>query len=186
MKIIFGLGNSGKEYEGTRHNIGFAVLDRLQAEISNQIPSINFQFSKKFKADIWKDDDVLLVKPMMFMNQSGEVVKRLAASCKLQATSLYVVHDDLDIRLGEYKIQLGKGPRVHKGLLSAEKAVGKNFWRVRIGIENRSLKISNSKYQKPNRIEGEKYVLQRFKPKEKEIIDGVIRQAIKELIARIF
>ncbi|MBI5356256.1 hypothetical protein HZB78_01430, partial [Candidatus Collierbacteria bacterium] len=86
--------------------------------------------------------------------------------------NLYIIHDDLDIPLGTFKIQFGKGPRRHKGILSVEQALGtKEFWRVRIGIDNRS------KGQKVNRLEsedsGEDYVLEKFKPEEKKILESV-------------
>ena len=70
------------------------------------------------------------------MNKSGEGVKLIVASYKLQVASLYVIHDDLDIKLGEYKIQKGKGPKAHKGINSIEQSLKSNvFWRIRIGIE---------------------------------------------------
>ena len=87
--------------------------------------------------------------------------------------NLFVAHDDLDIKLGEYKIQKGVGPKEHNGVLSVEQALGtKEFWRVRIGIENRQLAV-----------DGETYVLQRFSPEEKEIIESMIEKAARELTA---
>jgi PTH1 family peptidyl-tRNA hydrolase len=94
----------------------------------------------------------------------------------MPTTNLYVVHDDLDIKLGEYKIQKGKGPKDHNGLLSIENALGtKDFWRVRIGIENRR-KIPNSKFQIQK---GEDYVLQNFFKDELLIINQVIDDVVQ-------
>jgi len=91
----------------------------------------------------------------------------------LLSTDLYIVHDDLDIKLGEYKIQKGKGPKVHKGINSIEKALGTDdFWRVRVGVDNRD---SN------NRTPGEQYVLQDFTSEEKEILDKVLDETCKKL-----
>ena len=116
-----------------------------------------------------------MVKPQMFMNRSGEVVTKIANFYKVTIDDLVVIHDDLDIRLGEYKIQKGVGPKVHNGLTSVEERLGTaDFWRLRIGVDNR---IQNSEF----RIQGEDYVLADFLPEEKTIIDGVIEKAVKEL-----
>ena len=133
------------------------------------------EWESKFEALILKAKDYLLVKPQMFMNRSGEVVAKIANFYKVMIDDLTVIHDDLDIRLGEYKIQKGVGPKVHNGLISVEEQLGTaNFWRVRIGVDNR---IQNSEF----RIQGEDYVLADFLPEEKTIIDGVIEKAVKEL-----
>ena len=133
------------------------------------------EWESKFEALILKAKDYLLVKPQTFMNRSGEVVAKIANFYKVTIDDLVVIHDDLDIRLGEYKIQKGVGPKVHNGLISVEEQLGTaNFWRVRIGVDNR---IQNSEF----RIQGEDYVLADFLPEEKTIIDGVIEKAVKEL-----
>src|SRR3989344_3218324 len=121
-----------------------------------QVKNPNFQFQKKFNAEVFEGDGALLVKPQTFMNNSGEAVQKIINFYKIDLQDLYVVHDDLDIRLGEYKIQFGKGPKVHNGVSSIEQALGtKDFWRVRIGIDNKD-------------------VLGKFLPEEKGIIEGVI------------
>ena len=140
MKLFIGLGNPGNKYKNTRHNVGWMVLDRLvssfQFPIESQLPS--FKFEKSFNAEVLKMQDVLLVKPQTFMNESGKAVKKLVDFYKVDMDDLYVIHDDLDIKLGEYKIQKGVGPKVHGGVNSIENELGKeDFWRVRIGIDNR-------------------------------------------------
>ena len=103
-------------------------------------------------------------------------MRKLIDHYKIKMPNLWVVHDDLDIALGEYKIQKTKGPKEHKGVKSIENFVGnKNFWRVRIGIENRF----------KNQILGEDYVLQDFTNKEVEIINSVIDKIIGELIDKL-
>jgi PTH1 family peptidyl-tRNA hydrolase len=97
-----------------------------------------------------------------------------------------VIHDDLDIKLGEYKIQKGVGPRLHNGISSVEKALGtKDFWRVRVGVENRpsNLKFFNLNFRR--RIPGEKYVLQKFSDQERETLYRVFDKINSELINQI-
>jgi PTH1 family peptidyl-tRNA hydrolase len=209
MKLVVGLGNPGKRYEGTRHNIGFLVLDELKARIAkSQIPkskqsqNLNFKFQKRMESEVVRLERVVLAKPQTFMNRSGEAVKKLVTSYKLQVTSLYVVHDDLDIELGKYKIQFGKGPRQHNGLQSIYERLGsKEFWHVRLGIENRFRETSNSKLQIPNkfkadndsnpkrfdaaRISGEEYVLQKFTKEEREVIEQVVLEVEADLRKRL-
>ena len=106
------------------------------------------------------------------MNESGGVVKHVVKKHNVANDNLYVVHDDLDIKLGEYKIQLGKGPKDHNGLLDIYEKLGtKDFWHVRVGVENRDGE---------HRIPGEKYVLSDFTKNEKETLEGVIKQICKK------
>lgn len=188
MRLIVGLGNSGKKYKRTRHNVGFAVLDKLQTEISKskyriskQIPNSNFQTKKKFHCLLFTvDQSLILAKPMTFMNDSGVAVSSLAIHFKLSAADIHIIHDDLDIKLGEYKIQKGKGPRDHKGLLSIYERLGtKDFWHVRVGVENRG-KSQIANYGL--RIPGKDYVLQKFTDDELSIIKRVISEVADDLM----
>ena len=154
MKLIIGLGNPGEKYKNTRHNAGFLVADALQ---KIKLPS-----------------GAIVRKSDVFMNDSGSFVKKLISKYpSIPVSSIYVVHDDLDIPLGSYKIQLGTGPKDHNGVNSVETELGtKDFWRVRIGIENR---------EPDDGIQGEDYVLQDFTEEEKKILDGVIEKICKEI-----
>jgi len=180
MRLIVGLGNPGERYNGTRHNTGFLVVEKLKNEIpnskfqiTNQIQNINFQLEDKFSAEIFRLGKLILAKPQTFMNESGEAVFKIAAFYKIKQNDLYVVHDDLDIKLGEYKIQKGVGPRLHYGIQSIENKIGsKDFWRVRIGVDNRGSE---------NRTDGEKYVLQRFTEEERVILNEVIKKVVDNL-----
>lgn len=200
MKMIVGLGNPGKKYQGTRHNVGFEVLDELRAKvikyqipISKQKSNTNFQLRKQFKSGIFVVDKIIFVKPLTFMNQSGEAVSKLVKFYKIKIEDLYVVHDDLDIELGKYKIQLGKGPKVHNGLQSIYEKLGTNeFWHVRVGIENRikmTKDIEGGKGEEEeyrNRlISGRSYVLQRFSPDERCLVEMVIVRIGGELYERL-
>ena len=107
------------------------------------------------------------------MNDSGSFVKNLVGKYKLNPLDLYIVHDDLDIELGEYKIQLGHGPKDHNGLNDIYQKLGSDeFWHVRIGIDNRPL---------DGRPMGIEYVLQNFTDEERMVIDGVVQKICKKL-----
>lgn len=188
MKLIVGLGNPGKKYEKSRHNIGFMVIDALASQITNYnlLITNEFQASKKAKAEYISfkvgGEKIELIKPLTFMNDSGFSVAYAKNKHKVPPDNIYVIHDDLDIKLGEYKIQKGVGPHLHYGVESIEKSLGtKDFWRVRVGVENRAanLKIFNLKFRR--RIPGEKYVLQRFDSKEQEVINRVIDEVVEKL-----
>lgn len=181
MKLIVGLGNPEKRYAKTRHNVGFMVLDSLASRIINdqspnfkQILNSNFQFQKKLDSEVLKYDDLVLAKPQTMMNDSGKAVAKLATFYKLQTSDIYIAHDDLDIKLGEYKITKRKGPKEHKGLLGVYEKLGtKDFWHVRVGVDNRSA---------DNRIPGEDYVLQDFKKDEREVINKVVSEVSDKLM----
>lgn len=180
MKLFVGLGNPGKKYEKTRHNVGWMVVEALASKMANgkwqmaNGETEKFKNEKQFHAETLKFDDVLLVKPQTFMNSSGKTVKAIADFYKIKLDDIYIIHDDLDIKLGEYKIQKGKGPKVHYGVNSIEAELGeKDFWRVRVGIENRDPE---------NRIHGEIYTLQAFEEGEeaqlKRVLDEIIGQIL--------
>jgi len=119
------------------------------------------------------------------MNESGEFVKKLVEQYKLNCSDLWVIHDDLDIPLGSYKIRKGKGPREHNGLLSIYDALGtKDFWHVRIGVENRE-KMENGKWKMENFTKGEQYVLQDFTKEEVLQVEQVIKRVVKELCKKL-
>ena len=175
MKLVLGLGNHGEKYKKTRHNVGFMVVDELVRQMVNE----EWLMDKKFNSLLIKHQpSIIFSKPQTFMNDSGRAVASLASFYKLPAADIWVIHDDLDLRLGEYKIQLGVGPKLHYGISSVEEKLGKkDFWRVRIGVDNRT----NDGEQ---RTRGEEYVLQDFSEKEIEIRDGVIGKVVEELRVR--
>ena len=133
MYIIAGLGNPGKEYENTRHNIGFDVIDRLAEEENIAV------MESKHKALIGKGyvagQKVILAKPQTFMNLSGQCVQPLLAWYKIRPDQLVVVHDELDIPAGELRFKKGGGNAGHNGLKSITQMLGTpDFYRLRIGI----------------------------------------------------
>lgn len=168
--IIVGLGNPGKEFKNTRHNIGFEVLDKIKEK--NDFP--DFTFSKKFNAQISKgilnQEKTILAKPQTFMNSSGKSVKVLMQYYK--KAKLIIVHDDIDIPLRQSKIVESGGSAGHKGVQSIIDAMKtKNFKRIRIGILP----------EKGKPLETERFVLKKFTKKEK----GIIKETIKKIAEEI-
>lgn len=174
MKLIVGLGNPGEKYKNNRHNVGFMVIDRLAEELGIK----NYELSKGGKAQYgWGEiggERVEIYKPQTFMNASGASVAYAKKKHQnLKNTDIFVIHDDLDIPLGSFKIQLGTGPKNHKGLISISQALGPdNFWHVRIGVDNRDPE---------NRMPGEEYVLQDFTDEELAKLRIVIEEIAENL-----
>ena len=133
MHLVVGLGNPGKTYEHTRHNIGFMVVDRLAGAHSITVTGKRF-FSLWGKGDI-AGHKVILAKPQAFMNRSGQGVHALMAYFKLAVKDLLVIHDDLDVDLGRIKIVHGGGDGGHRGVQSIHQALGQDrYARVKVGI----------------------------------------------------
>lgn len=144
MKLIVGLGNPGKQYEKTRHNIGFETLNALQEALASCQPS-PWEFAKKFNADLSGcavgGEKIVLAKPRTFMNDSGAAVAALAHFYKIPAREIIIVHDDKDIPLGELKVQTNRGSAGHNGVQSVIAALGtEDFTRVRVGIGSKNEK----------------------------------------------
>jgi PTH1 family peptidyl-tRNA hydrolase len=126
IKLIVFLGNPGKQYSRTRHNIGWQIL-------SYKYPSSSFQ--KKFNGEIANEGTVKLLKPLTFMNESGRCVEAAASYYNLDPSEILVVHDDLELPFGEIKIQKGGGLKGHNGLKSIKANLNdNNFYRLRFGI----------------------------------------------------
>lgn len=147
--LLVGLGNPGDEYSHTRHNAGYLFLDWLAEE-----HSLVFTTLKKGESSMTERGEIILAKAQTYMNESGRAVSKLLRYYKIPSDHLTVIHDDLDIPFGEYKIMSGKGPKIHNGLISIENYLqNKDFRRVRIGVDARDPE---------QRIDGKTYVLQPF------------------------
>ena len=171
MYLIVGLGNPGKEYESTRHNAGFLAVEMLLSKLGSKE---KFRKEAKFQAEVARNGEIVVIKPTTFMNESGRAVKKVMDFYKLNPSDLVVIHDDLDISLGEYKIQKGVGPKVHNGVDSVEAYVGsKEFVRLRLGVDNRGVGI--------NYGSGADYVLSKMTREEREKLMEVIERAMGEL-----
>jgi PTH1 family peptidyl-tRNA hydrolase len=135
MILIVGLGNPGKEFQKTRHNLGFMVLDYLKKKWK-----FEWEKKEKLKSKIAffkiEQEEIILAKPQTFMNNSGKAVKLILEKYKIPPENLLVFHDDLDIPLGKLKFSFKRGAGGHKGIESIINEIKtKNFFRVRLGIK---------------------------------------------------
>jgi PTH1 family peptidyl-tRNA hydrolase len=171
-KIIVGLGNPGSQYALTRHNVGQQYLDFCCPQVEWQYEKLG-QYQFALPAEY---PDLLLVKPQTYMNRSGESLRFLKKKYSdLNSEQLVVVHDDLDVSVGAWKMQMSKGPHGHNGLESLYQAWGStNFWHLRIGIDGRAGDRS---------VPSTAYVLQTFSPIELETIRSVFAEIKLHLLA---
>lgn len=183
VSLIVGLGNPGNEYARTRHNAGFMALDIL-ATVAQPNPAVqgHFELHKKSQTELCKvDAQHWLAKPQQFMNNSGKAVRSLIEFFSLYElqqdaalNSLFVVHDDLDLELGTWKMQFGTGPKIHNGLLSLYQHLGtRNFWHVRIGVDGRGGSRT---------MPGSNYVLAQFEPAQMEKLRITLGQVALKLL----
>ncbi len=133
IRLVAGLGNPGREYDATRHNAGFWWVDQLAAELGGR-----WATEGKFAGQVAKvrgpEGDVWLLKPDTFMNRSGQAVGALARFYKLTPAEVLVVHDELDLPPGTARLKLGGGHGGHNGLKDIDAHLGKDYWRLRLGI----------------------------------------------------
>lgn len=168
MKLFVGLGNPGGKYKNNRHNVGFMLVDYFACRLGSGV----FKKSESFESLVLKSKDIILAKPLTFMNESGKAVCNLANFYQVSPDFIFISYDDLDIPLGEYKIIFGKPPKTHNGVWSVIKRLKtKDFWHIRIGVENRI---------KEEKISGESYVLKDFLANEKLVIERVIRSIFED------
>ena len=174
MKLIIGLGNPGKKYENTRHNLGFLVINLLAGNDEwKENKKANYLYIKKQI----NSEEVELVKPLTFMNNSGKVVNYIQKKHYINIEDIVVIHDDIDLELGGIKIQQSRGSAGHKGVQSIIDALGtKDFIRMRVGI-----KLINEKII----MDTEKFVLQKFSKDEEKIIQETIKKAADLITAAL-
>jgi len=170
VRLIVGLGNPGKRYSLSRHNMGFLVLDTLAQRENINIGSR--KFDSCFGKGVISGTPVVLAKPQTFMNLSGIAVGKLARFFKVDVEDVIVVHDDLDLPYREIRIKAGGGDGGHKGLSSViDHFGGSEFVRVRLGI---------GKPAQKEMIEG--YVLERFSEEEVKELPNVMARAYDALV----
>jgi PTH1 family peptidyl-tRNA hydrolase len=165
MYLILGLGNPGRRYQFTRHNIGFMVLEKIAAqwEVDLKQKSFDALWNRGKIAGI----NLLLAMPQTYMNLSGNSVRKLLSYFKVDVNNLIIIHDDLDLPFGTVRLKTGGGDAGHKGLKSIISCLGTaDFMRVRLGIGKPSDK---------SRIED--YVLQKFDSGETALLHQIIQLA---------
>lgn len=161
MKLIVGLGNPGKEYEHTRHSVGFQCIDQVRKELD--LPE--FKLQKKFHAEItegfFSGEKILLAKPQTFMNVSGKSVAPLVNFYRIAPKDLWLMYDDIDLPLGKIRMRPNGSAGSHNGMKSVIEFLGfQNFPRIRIGIESRGFRATEQQ-------DISSFVLNAFSKKEK-------------------
>ena len=162
MKLIVGLGNPGKEYENTRHNVGFMVIDHYLK---------NETFKKKFNGLFIKKElfgeSVIFLKPLSYMNLSGQVVQKYKHFFKIDDNNILIIHDDLDLDLGKARLKYGSSSGGNKGVKSIIDDLGtKEFGQYKIGIS------------KPTYHDTKDYVLSKFTKSELELLNNKIIESV--------
>lgn len=164
--LIIGLGNPGKEYEGSRHNIGFVCIDDF-AHKNNFDP---WTLKKDLKAEVTQaklgDTRVILIKPQTFMNLSGEAVQAVQHFYKLNNQQTIVVHDELDINFGQIRVRVGGSSAGNNGIKSVTQHAGEDYARVRVGIGPK----------KPEQMDTVDFVLQDFSRSEQDSLPALTRE----------
>lgn len=158
MKLIVGLGNPGKKYQNTRHNLGFEVIQPIFSLVKQQ----------KFDSLIAKQaNDFIIALPQTYMNNSGDAVSKIANYYKIKPADIWIIHDDVDLPLGTIRLSKNSSSAGHKGVTSVINALGtKDFYRFRLGI------LTSAKGRMPT----ESFVLQKFSAQEKGEIKKVINK----------
>lgn len=168
MKVVVGLGNPGKRYDGTRHNVGFAVIDNLAASPRAE------RFQSRFQAQVCEliEDagKILLVKPETFMNLSGRTVREVVDFYQLPLTDLFVVCDDINLPLGKLRVRAKGTHGGHNGLRDIQNHLGTTeYARLRIGVDS-------------PRDDAIDHVLGRFAPGERKVIDDAVTLAAQAVL----
>jgi PTH1 family peptidyl-tRNA hydrolase len=169
--LIVGLGNPGKAYENTRHNVGFMAVDQIansKQQTANSVwkkehNSLTLKINGKFAlCSLLFANSIIFAKPQTFMNLSGVAVQALMAFYKIPLENLIVIHDDMDIKLGQVREKTGGGSAGHNGIKSIDSAVGPNYRRIRIGVGRPPLAI----------IDPADWVLGKFSDEELKVISN--------------
>ena len=171
MKLIFAQGNPGSEFEKTRHNVGFTLLDAFAHTLN-----IEFQHKPKFHADIAVyssgDEKILLVKPTTFYNETGLAAQALLDFYKIEPQNLLVIHDDIALPFGTLRTREKGSDAGNNGIKSLNSHVGQNYPRLRVGIWN----------ERSERMERANFVLAKFSSEEQQAITEHIGPQSAQLI----
>lgn len=171
MKLIIGLGNPGKEYDSTRHNVGFAMLDSIITE-----QGYGFKTSTKHTAELAEvtvgDTKVLFIKPKTFYNESGQSVRSLLDFYKLTPRDILVVHDELALPFGTIRSRIGGSHAGNNGIKSIIAHIGLDFGRIRIGILN----------EQREKMDDADFVLSKFNATERALFTTIIDEVKQEVL----
>lgn len=168
MKLLVGLGNPGKKYEQDRHNIGFMVLDAVASYYN--APAFSAKFQGLLSEATIAGEKLYLLKPTTYMNLSGHAVREAMTFYKISLEDVMVVHDELDIATARIKVKRGGGHAGHNGLKHIDQMVGKDYIRIRFGIDHPG-----------DRDQVSSYVLHPFAKSDQALVEAAIDQITREL-----
>lgn len=177
MKLVVGLGNPGREYVATRHNVGFEVIDRVAEKLGwiargdfDRVAKAKFEslmFDGSVQTSGGEFEKLVLLKPVTYMNLSGNAVQAAMAFYQVQPADIMIVLDDLALPAGRLRLRASGSSGGHNGLKDIERAIGtSDYPRLRIGID-----------PAPPQIPGKQYVLGRFTPEQRKLVDPAIDRA---------
>jgi peptidyl-tRNA hydrolase, PTH1 family len=172
MFLLAGLGNPGSKYQLTKHNFGFLTINFLAENY--QFSSQNNKFDNEIFTGVISGQKIIAIKPQNYMNLSGEPISKIMSFYKIPLQNLIVFHDDIDLKLGRVKIKIGGGDGGHNGLKDIDRIMGKNYMRVRMGID----RPENPEYEVSD------YVLSKFNDEEFKMVNN-INQKISKLLPLI-
>jgi PTH1 family peptidyl-tRNA hydrolase len=173
VKLVAGLGNPGKRYERTRHNLGFSVVDYIARQIDVRVTSK--RGNSLIAESSWHGEKLVLAKPQAYMNRSGDSVKALMREFGAGAEELIVVYDDLDLPFGRIRIRPSGSAGGHRGVASIiDSLAGAPFYRVRMGIG-----------RPPDGVDPAEYVLEPFSPEEALQVGAIVERAAKAVLSLI-
>ncbi len=171
IKLIVGLGNPGKKYERTRHDVGFMLVDAL----AKRVGAGRWKHEERYDADVATGqiggNKIIFAKPATFMNKSGDAVRRVAGFYKIEPSETMVVTDDLNIDLGRVRLRRGGSDGGHNGLKSVISNIGEGFWRMRVGVGFNENKVA------------EDYVLEKIPLSDMQVIKRAIDRVVESLIS---
>jgi len=175
--LLVGLGNPGKQYTGTRHNIGFECLDEFVAKTDEMADWIN---KKDLKCEVSTgrlgQNRVIAIKPTTFMNLSGEAVAAVCNFYKISADQITVIHDELDVDFDQIRLRTGGSSAGHNGIKSVSQYIGEGYGRIRIGIGPKH----------PTKMKSEDFVLQKFSDDQAAELGNLKREVLAILNEYIY
>jgi len=193
MYLLVGLGNPGYQYKNTKHNIGFEIIEYFINNNKNitYTKSLRFQgifyeviLKKELAQTDTKANKFLMLMPLTYMNLSGISVKQVVNFYKINTNEIIVIHDDMDIKIGEFKVKFNGGSAGHNGIQSIINYIGKDFYRIRIGINRPQDK--NYKDYVLNKFSPEELIeIKNLLPKVNIIIENIILEGIERTISKI-
>ncbi len=175
--LVVGLGNPGNEYDGTRHNIGFACLDTFVSTTSEMGSWVDKKDLKCLMATGQLGETrVIAIKPTTFMNLSGEAVQAVSHFYKIHPDQIIVLHDELDIDFGQIRMRKGGSAAGHNGIKSVTQHIGEDYGRIRIGIGPKT----------PEQIDSADFVLQKFNTQEQGHMPALERETLSILTELVY